>query len=173
MALGCPGLRTTRVLTAEKETTEQRIASGEPFTYGQLTQLNPNEAKDRIVDRTLQRWRKAQLITFTREGHQTFWSLTELGRQAAPCQRGEWRCRRARPLVAAQAPLADLRAHQLPAECAQRLTLAQAAKGGLWYDPLAELVDLMALATYVELNRPRAKSLAFRSPWPATLQPIP
>ena len=36
-------------------------------------------------------------------------------------------------------------------------------KGGLWYDPLAELVDLMAGATYAELNRPRAKSLAVKA----------
>jgi hypothetical protein len=38
-----------------------------------------------------------------------------------------------------------------------------ATKGGLWYDPLAELVDLMAGATYAELNRPRAKSLAVKA----------
>lgn len=37
-----------------------------------------------------------------------------------------------------------------------------ATKGGLWYDPLAELVDLMASATYAELNRPKPKSLAAR-----------
>lgn len=34
---------------------------------------------------------------------------------------------------------------------------------GPGYDPLAELVDLMAGATYAELNRPRAKSLAVKA----------
>lgn len=60
---------------------EKRIVSGEPFTYGGLCALNPNEAKDRLVDKTLQRWRRNQLITFTREGRQVLWSLTELGQQ--------------------------------------------------------------------------------------------
>ena len=35
--------------------------------------------------------------------------------------------------------------------------------GGLWLDPLAELTDLMASATYPELNRPRPKAMACRA----------
>ena len=43
------------------------------------------------------------------------------------------------------------------------LQLVHGTKVRLWYDPLAELVDLMAGATYAELNRPRAKSLAVKA----------
>ena len=59
----------------------KREDRAESFTYGGLCALNPNEAKDRLVDKTLQRWRRAQLITLTREGRQVIWELTELGRQ--------------------------------------------------------------------------------------------
>ena len=37
------------------------------------------------------------------------------------------------------------------------------SKGGIWYDPLAKLVDLMASATFAELNRPQPKSMAVRA----------
>ena len=50
-----------------------------------------------------------------------------------------------------------------PPNAARVLRWYTATKGGLWYDPLAELVDLMASATYAELNKPRPKSLAVKA----------
>lgn len=61
-----------------------RIASGAPFTYAQLTELvvahGAHEGHDRIADRTIQSWRRKGSIAFVREGRNVIWSLTELGR---------------------------------------------------------------------------------------------
>ena len=46
-----------------------------------------------------------------------------------------------------------------------RLTRGRAERDGtgIWYDPLAELVDLLCSATYAELNKPQPKSMAVRA----------
>lgn len=54
---------------------ETRMASGEPFTYGQLCKQWP--ASHRLIDQTIQKWRRKGLISFARTGRLTVWSLTD------------------------------------------------------------------------------------------------
>lgn len=65
---------------------ENLIRSGTPFTYDTLTRINNShggvESKDRLADRTLQRYRRNGHINFTRHGREVVWSLTEVGRLA-------------------------------------------------------------------------------------------
>lgn len=66
------------------EKIEARMMSGEPFTYAELGALNPappgrgpmHNDPDRLADRTIQKWRKAGKISFTRIGRNTYWTLT-------------------------------------------------------------------------------------------------
>ncbi|AFU87567.1 hypothetical protein CcrKarma_gp050 [Caulobacter virus Karma] len=60
-----------------------RIESGEPFTYAGLSAVNDaaggNEARDRLADRTIQKYRRKGWITFTREGRYVVWRPTPAG----------------------------------------------------------------------------------------------
>lgn len=62
---------------------EKRMASGQPFTYGELCALTPSDEGGRLADRTIQKWRKKGWIAFTREGRNTVWRLTGAGLEAA------------------------------------------------------------------------------------------
>lgn len=64
---------------------EQRMASGNRFTYGELCSRfdrDHTEFKTRAIDRTIQKWRKRGLIDKKREGKFVFWSLTDKGKEA-------------------------------------------------------------------------------------------
>jgi hypothetical protein len=62
---------------------EERMLSGEPFTYGALCEWRAereqgavrtkNYDHDRLVDRTIQKLRRAGKISFTREGGKVVW----------------------------------------------------------------------------------------------------
>lgn len=61
-----------------------RMASGAPFTYGDLHYPLPKKGTDgcetaRVADQAIQRWRKKGWISFTRVRGQCVWSLTNLG----------------------------------------------------------------------------------------------
>uniref|UniRef100_A0AB74UM61 Uncharacterized protein n=1 Tax=Caulobacter phage BL57 TaxID=3348355 RepID=A0AB74UM61_9VIRU len=60
-----------------------QIESGEPFTYHTLSVVNDaaggNEARDRLADRTIQKYRRKGWITFTREGRYVVWRPTPAG----------------------------------------------------------------------------------------------
>ena len=51
------------------ERLEQRMLSGEPFTYGERCK----DFADRFVDKTIQKLRRKQLIAFERQGNRTVW----------------------------------------------------------------------------------------------------
>lgn len=63
---------------------EERMLSGEPFTYGSLCRWRGDQAgnrylsrdDDRLVDRTIQKLRRKGLIAFERVGGKVIWSPT-------------------------------------------------------------------------------------------------
>ena len=57
---------------------EAVIFSGEPFTLHDLRKWGRDS--ESIADRTVQKHRKAGLISFVRFGPQVIWGLTEAGR---------------------------------------------------------------------------------------------
>lgn len=65
---------------------EARMANGRPFTYAELCVLarlhGNHENRSRLCDKTVQRWRRRGLISFTREGRSAVWRLTDAGRVA-------------------------------------------------------------------------------------------
>lgn len=69
------------------ERVEDVIFSGLPFTYMVLSGANDDaggdESKDRLADRTIQKYRRKGMIAFTREGRNVVWTLTALGRLEA------------------------------------------------------------------------------------------
>lgn len=73
-------------MTTTLEKIEARMASGEEFTFQQLWLSfetgNDQENVYRLVDRTIQKWRKAGLISFVRQGNRVIWSLTDEGKSA-------------------------------------------------------------------------------------------
>jgi hypothetical protein len=62
---------------------QARMASGEPFTHGELIRHG-----DREADLMQQRWRKRGWIAFKRIGRDTFWSLTQAGKEEVARVRG-------------------------------------------------------------------------------------
>jgi hypothetical protein len=64
-------------------TVEDRIFSGEPFTYSALCALRPNNDADRYADKTIQKYRRKGYIAFTREGRAVVWRLTDAGQEYA------------------------------------------------------------------------------------------
>lgn len=65
-----------------EEKIRARMGNGEPFTYGELWLPYGIEAF-RIADREIQRWRKKGFISFTREGRNVVWRLTDAGHAAS------------------------------------------------------------------------------------------
>lgn len=65
-------------ISAALKAIEERMSNGAPFTYGGLCKCWPEH--DRLIDKTIQRWRRKGLISFVRIGRDTRWSLTEDGR---------------------------------------------------------------------------------------------
>lgn len=66
------------------EIIEARMASGEPFTFGELhslIDLSDKERSYRLADRTIQKWRKRGLISFVKNGRDVVWSLTDSGKK--------------------------------------------------------------------------------------------
>lgn len=73
---------------------EDRMMSGEPFTFRQLQSLSVSYIDTyRVADRALQKWRRKGWITFERKGRTPIWSLTDKGKAEAspqpPKQKGE------------------------------------------------------------------------------------
>ena len=67
---------------------EKRMLSGDPFTYGELVAIHAkdggDEGKDRLVDKTIQRWRRKGWVEICgRRGKAPLWHLTPLGVDAA------------------------------------------------------------------------------------------
>lgn len=68
------------------EVLEERMLSGEPFTYGGLCVAlgrEFNEDRTRVIDKTIQRLRRRGLISFSREGRSVVWRPTSSCRQAS------------------------------------------------------------------------------------------
>ena len=67
------------------------IFSGEPFTYADLCGVNlltgGDEGKDRVADKSIQKWRRKGYIAFTREGRNVVWRLTPNGERFAELRR--------------------------------------------------------------------------------------
>ncbi|CCG43355.1 hypothetical protein [Magnetospirillum molischianum] len=60
------------------EQIENRMLSGEPFTYGDLCRYFDNgEKHGRLIDQIIQRLRKKGMIAFTRVGRQVIWKRVE------------------------------------------------------------------------------------------------
>lgn len=67
----------------EKDALEQRMLSGDPFTYGGLSRTRKTTFvgddvfrdgdHDRLIDRTIQRLRRKGLIAFRRDGSKVIW----------------------------------------------------------------------------------------------------
>lgn len=61
----------------------EAIESGTPFTYGGLSTINDafggNESRDRLADRTIQKYRRKGLIEFVRENGRVVWRPTDAG----------------------------------------------------------------------------------------------
>lgn len=71
-------------MSEELRKIEERMVSGEPFTFMQLHSLSGYGSDTyRLADRALQRWRKKGWISFIRKGHSPVWSLTEIGKRQA------------------------------------------------------------------------------------------
>lgn len=77
-----------QVKEAARQAAVTRMLNGEPFTYAGIgavvSSCGAHEGRDRIADRTIQRWRRKGWIAFTREGRSVVWRLTELGVAQAP-----------------------------------------------------------------------------------------
>jgi hypothetical protein len=71
---------------AEMSKLSRRMASGEPFTYGELHAAGLD--KRRAADKQIQKWRRKGWISFARFGRQALWSLTDAGRAATEDLRG-------------------------------------------------------------------------------------
>ncbi|MFG1371538.1 hypothetical protein V5F32_05115 [Xanthobacter oligotrophicus] len=59
---------------------EARMFDGTPFTYSGLSAVSEvsggDEARDRVADRTIQKWRRRGWIQMKREGREVIWRLT-------------------------------------------------------------------------------------------------
>ncbi|ABS68828.1 hypothetical protein Xaut_3600 [Xanthobacter versatilis] len=62
---------------------ENRMMDGTPFTYSGLAAVSEaaggDEARDRVADRTIQKWRRRGWISFRRIKREVVWSLTAEG----------------------------------------------------------------------------------------------
>ena len=57
---------------------EARMLSGKPFTYMELCKTHSDDNDDdRLIDRTIQRLRRAGKIRFIREGRYVVWGASE------------------------------------------------------------------------------------------------
>ena len=65
-------------MSDEQEALIDRMLSGEPFTYGALASLR-NGDKDRLVDKTIQKLRRAGKIAFAREEGRVVWRVVAPG----------------------------------------------------------------------------------------------
>jgi hypothetical protein len=62
--------------TIDKATIEARMLSGKPFTYMELCKTHSKDNdNDRLIDRTIQRLRRAGKIYMTREGRYVVWRV--------------------------------------------------------------------------------------------------
>lgn len=65
---------------ARKQEIEARMLSGKPFTYMELCKTHSdNNDNDRLIDRTIQRLRRAGKIWFMREGKSVIWRVYKGG----------------------------------------------------------------------------------------------
>jgi hypothetical protein len=62
---------------------EVRMATGEPFELQDLHGGDCHGPIYRVADRTIQKWRKAGYIDFTRHGRHVVWQLTISGQRHA------------------------------------------------------------------------------------------
>ena len=74
-----------------REGVEARMLSGEPFTYGDLSdERGTARDSDRLLDRTIQRLRKRGLIAWRREEGRVVWRALKAA-DGAPSETGEAR----------------------------------------------------------------------------------
>ena len=76
-----------KITDQDKNRLRQRMLSGEPFTYGDLSaEFAPHSSghhdPDRVVDRMIQSLRRAGQISFKRMGAKVIWAATSRGQVA-------------------------------------------------------------------------------------------